>query len=299
MLEEHLGKAAGKFLAVTYIFVFFLLTILYLRFFEEFVSNNVLLATPVSVLLMIILIPGFYAIRSGIQVIAQVSEVLLIIFLPLVIITLIAGFTDQPDIGNLLPISDINIKSLLYSIYLNTWHFANMIIIMALFTFTRSNVKSLRNVLIKTAVVLVVILTFSATVIILVLGADLAFVETFPLSEIGRNVQIGGFIRNTEAIFISSFIMGIFISVIMFWFMTCYSIQQVFNLKDYRFLAAPTAIIIGFGAVMVSPNTFATFLILKNAAPLIFDIFFAVIPVLLYIWVLVKSRFSQSSTPGM
>lgn len=297
MLEEHLGRATGKILGIMYIIIFIMLAALYLRFFEEFVSNNVLLATPVSLLLMVILIPGFYAIRTGLQAIAQVSEILLLIILPLFLLLFIAGLTEQPDFKNFLPIADINMKNILYSIYLNLWHFGNMIIILILFRFFNQDIKAIRILLIKTLAAMVVFLLFVEMLVTLVVGPELSSIQAFPLSEIARNVKIGGFIRNSEVIFISSFIMGIFVAVTMFWFLACYCTQQIFNLKDYRCLAAPTGIIVGFGSVLISPNTFMTFSILKIAAPLLFGIFFVLIPFLLYVLVLLKPRFNQSSAP--
>jgi spore germination protein KB len=295
MLEEHLGKIAGKILAIIYIAVFALLSILYLRFYEEFIINNVLLGSPVSALLMIIVIPGFYAIYCGTQVMARVSEIVFIVAFPLAILLLLAGMTEKPDFANLLPLTNISPVNLLEAVYLNTWHVGNMVLILALYSFCQQNVRVIKTMLIRVTLVLVLYLSTEMLVILIVLGADLTATQSFPLFEIARNIELGGFIRNLEVFFISSFIMGICISVTIFWFMACYCTQKVFNLKDYRFLAAPAGIIIAFGSILISPNTFWVFSILEKIAPIFFGVFFVLIPILLYLIALIKSRLAPGT----
>ncbi len=60
-----------------------------------------------------------------------------------------------------------------------------------------------------------------------------------------RLARIGDFIQNLDIVFIAVWIMGIFGAVTIPWFMACFTTQKVFNLQDYRFLAAPSAVIIG------------------------------------------------------
>jgi spore germination protein KB len=296
IFEEHLGSLAGKSLGLAYVLIFITLASLYLRFYQEFISNNVLIGTALSLLLLIILIPGFFAIRCGLLVIGRVSVIVLLTALPLAVLLLVGGLTESPDYRNILPITQIDIKGLLQGIYTNLWHFGNMIVILTLFQYTNQNHKMVKKVLIIVIAVLGVYLIPEMLIITMVLGAELASIQTFALFEIARNVDIGGFIRNTEIIFISSFLAGIFISIIMFWFMACYSIQQVFNLKDYRFLAAPVGLIIAFGAILISPNTRDTFKILGYVAPFLYGISFIIIPMAVYLLAIIKAQLKKEPT---
>lgn len=288
MLEEHLG-IAGKVMGIAYIIVFLILASFYLRFFTEFLEITVLFNTPTSLIILALLIPGTYAIRSGMEVIARISEVIFIVFLPLSLLLLLTSVAAHPDLDNLLPLAFISLQDLGYGIYLNTWHLANMIIVLALAYFTCQRDKLPRTLLVF-LVTLTLYLSVAMAVSVITLGVAIVSSSTFPLFEIARSASYAGFIRNTEPVFVSIFNLGIFISVVVFWLMACYSTQQLFRLQDYRFLATPSAIIIGFHAILLSPNTYTIFRILRYSAPLIFGVFFVLIPVLLYILLLFRPR---------
>lgn len=198
MFEEHLGSLAGKPLGLAYVLIFITLASIYLRFYQEFISNNVLVGTPLSLLLTIIILPGFYAIRCGLLVIGRVSVIVFLTAIPLAILLLLGGLTVSPDYRNILPITDIEIKGLLQAVYTNIWHFGNMIIILTLFSFTDQNYKMVKKVLLITLAALGVYLGSEMLLITFVMGSELAAIQSFALFEIARNVDIGGFIRNTE-----------------------------------------------------------------------------------------------------
>ncbi len=298
MLEEHLGCIGGRILGLVYILIFLIITSFYLRFFIEFLKITVLTDTPTSLIILLLLIPGTYAIRSGIEVLARISQVILVVFMPLSILLLMTAATEQPDLMNLMPVGFISIRNLSYAVYLNMWHFGNMMIILTLAYFSNDR-HNIPQTLLQSIVTLVLYLSIAMAVSTITLGTALSSISTFPLFEIARSASFAGFIRNTEPLFVSIFMAGIFISVTTFWIMSCYSTQQIFRLKDYRFLAAPSAVIIGFGSVLISPNTFMVFSILQYAAPLIFGVFLIAIPVLLYILLLFKPGVKQEAGSGL
>ncbi len=298
MLQEHLGRVAGLILGTGYIIIFLILASFYLRFFTEFLSATILSNTPASILVLALLIPGTYAIRIGIQMVARVSEVIIAVFLPLAILLLLTSTTEHPDLKNLMPIGFISIHDLSYGVYLNMWHFANMFIILTLAYFS-SDRPNVTRTLLKSLVSLVLFLTAAIAVSIITLGFSLTSVSTMPLFEIARSASYASFIRNTEPLFVSIFMLGIFISVVTFWLMTCYSTQQIFGLNDYRFLAAPSAVIIGFGSILICPNTYFLFAILQHSAPLVFGSFLVAVPVLLYILLLFRRGTNQDAGSGL
>ncbi len=298
MLEEHLGCIGGRILGVAYILIFLIVTSLYLRFFIEFLKNTVLTDTPTSLIVLLLLIPGTYAIRSGIEVLARISQVVLVVFMPLAILLLMTAATEQPDLKNLMPVGFISIQDLSYTVYMSMWHFGNLMTILTLAYFSNDR-RNIPQTLLQSIVALVLFLSTAMAVSTITLGVALSSVSTFPLFEIARSASYAGFIRNTEPLFVSIFMLGIFIGVTTFWIMSCYSTQQIFRLKDYRFLASPSAVIIGFGSVLISPNTFVVFSILQYSAPLVFGFFFIAVPVLLYILLLFKPGAEQEMGSGL
>lgn len=298
MLEEHLG-IVGRLMGSVYIVVFLFLASFYLRLFVKFLEISVLDNTPISLIIMALLIPGLYTIRSGIEVFARISEVILVVFVPLGVLLLLVAATEKPDLGNLMPFAFMDISDLFYSVYLNMWHLANAMIILSLayFSLQREQIPRLLLALLGS---LALFLAIAMMVVIITLGAALASSSTFPLFEIARSASFAGFIRNSEPIFVSIFMLGIFVSIVSFWMMACYSTQQVFRLKDYRFLAAPSALILAYNSLLIGPNIFTLFRILHYSAPLIFGFFFIVIPILLYILLLFRPhKVNQQSGSGL
>ncbi len=298
MLEEHLG-IAGRLIGLLYIVVFLLLAALYLRFFIEFLEINVLNQTPSVLIAVALLLPGVYTVQSGVQVFARISEVILLIFLPLALLLFLMSTTEHPDLGNLRPLGFIDIQNFIRSVYLNLWHFANTMIIFSLayFSCQREQIPRLLLTLLGS---LTLFLTVAVMVTIITLGTAITSNSTFPLFKIARSASYAGFIRNTEPIFVSLFMLGIFVSVVTFWIIACYSTQQVFRLKDYRFLATPSAVIIAFQSLLLAPNIFALVKILEYSAPLVFGFFFILLPVLLYILLLFRPhKPNQQSGNGL
>ncbi len=74
MLEEHLGKIAGRLLGSVYIFIFLLTCAFNLRVFLEFMKMMVLPMTPISIFIGVILLVGFMAIKNGLSGVARYSE---------------------------------------------------------------------------------------------------------------------------------------------------------------------------------------------------------------------------------
>lgn len=298
MLEEHLGRIAGSILGVAYVLIFLIIAMIYLRLFVEFVENMVLIGTPISFLIFAILIPGWYMLRSGMNVFARVAEVAMVFVFPLALVLLILAGGQNSDWHNLMPVGYMSWKALGTSVYLGTWHIGQMVIILTLAYFT-SNRSKILTILIRFVVVLILFLTFTIMMSTVNLGASISAIETFPLFTIARTVTLGGFIQNIEIIYVSVFMVGIFISYATFWIMACYCCQQIFRLKSYHPLGAPIGVIIGFGAVEISPNIFNIFLIFNSSAPLLLGLFLVGIPVLLYIVLLFKPPLSPGSNSGL
>ena len=298
MLEEHLG-IFGRLIGPVYIVIFFLLASFYLCLFIKFLEITVLDDTPIGLLILALLIPSLYTIRSGLEVFARTSEAILLVFAPLGVLLLLVSAAEHPDLGNLMPLAFMDISNLFHSVYLNIWHLANAMIILSLAYFS-SQREQIPRLLIALLGSLTLFLTLAMMAIIITLGDALASSSTFPLFEIARSASFAGFIRNTEPIFVSIFMLGSFVSIVSFWTMACYSTQQVFRLKDYRFLATPSAFIIAFLSLIIGPDLFTLFKILHYSAPLIFGFFFAVIPILLYILLLFRPhKLNQPSGSGL
>jgi len=278
MLEDHLGHLPGKLLGFIYILVFLLAAALTLRSFVAFAESMFMYGFPVSILIIAALIPAFYMLRISLQVYAMVTEIIFLVSLPLLLLIILLALQNS-DATNLMPIGYVSLRDLATASTQSFWHLSNLAIILTLAYYSKDRSK-IPTTLFKTYIILIIAGFLSVIASIMHLGSDLASRLAFPIFTILRSVSIG-FIQNIEVIFISLFLAGTSIGLALYWFMACYTCQEVFKLKDYRPLLGPTAIIIGLFTVQVSPNSDILYLIARNVAPFLFGFFFIVIPLFL------------------
>lgn len=291
LLEEHLGKMAGKTLGLIYILFFLLTSSFTLRVFVEFIESNVLPGTPISVFIGVMLITAFVGIKSGLINIARMSELIVYIGVPFTLLMLLLTLTYNPDFGNLKPFGYMrSYKGFASALIFATLPLLNMLPILTLFHyFQQSTFKPMLKVLLS-YILLMSLITISA---IVVLGGQNATLFTFPAFVAIRLVSIGDFIQNIDIIFIGVWIMGIFGVLSIWWFMACYAIQQVFSLHDYRFLAAPTALIIGITSILLSPNILQLSLLTNKILAPVYYFFLLFIPLIVFFITLFKAPVKQ------
>jgi len=281
LLEEHFSSPLGRMLGFFYAFFFLVIASITLRIFMDFIETNVLPGTPISIFIAVILIIGFMAIKSGLQVIARVSEIMVIIGLVFSILVVSIGIFKNFNLGNLLPLGNITPASLaagtIYAFFIVTKAFA--VLTLAFFTDDKNKTAP---VLIKVTLWYLFMLLLPTIAILLSFGADISNLFSFPTFSLVRSISIGQFIKNIDIIFIGVWIMGIFGTVTLLWFMFCYTMQQVFRLKEHRFLAAPSALLIGFGAIHIAPNITVVDMIYSQILPVLYSLFFVFIPLVMF-----------------
>ena len=283
LLDEHLGKIIGRILGLFYIFVFLLTCAFNLRIFLEFMKMAVMPLTPVSIFLAAILLVGFIVIKTGLTGVARLSEYLyfFVIILPLLLVALtLAG---NFHLERIYPIAFINYKNYVHGSFVATLILGKMMPVLTLAFFITDKNNAAR-VMFRIVITYVLLLAFAAFAIIVTLGTHPALNYVFPAFNMIRLIQIGDFLQNMDIIFVAVLIQSVFGAVLVSWWMTCFTTQKVFNLKEYRFVAAPTSLIIGVLALTISRNNLDLLIWSLDIMPLVFSLFFIVIP--LFIWVI-------------
>lgn len=294
LLEEHLGRWAGKAVACLYILFFLLASSFALRIFVDFIETNVLPGTPISIFIGIMLFSGFAGIKSGLTNIARTIEIITYVGLPFTLLMLLLTLAHNPDFSNLQPFGYMSYQDFALGLQYATIPLLNMMSVLTLAYFFDQQ-KHLVATMAQAMLTHVLVMGLTVLGTIVVLGGQNVNLFTFPTFVTIRLISIGGFIQNIDIIFIGIWILGIFGVLAIWWFMTCYTIQKVFNLHDYRFLAAPTAIIIGVASIMISPNILELNLVIKRVLPPIYYFFLLLIPLVVFIITLFKQPVNQNT----
>jgi len=287
MLEEHLGKVAGKLLGLLYIPLFILVCSYTLRLFIEFMKMNVLPATPISVFIGVLLLVCWVAIKAGLETSARVLEIITIIGLTFGLIIVLLALANNFHPARLLPIGYLNYRSLGQGTLLVASIVGKLMPVLALAFFIDDKKRSL-GIMRWVVLVFIPVITLNTMAIIITRGIMPSLSQSFPVFSMVRLARIGAFIQNVDIFFIGVWILGIFGAVTIPWFMACYTTQQVFGLRNYRFAAAPTAMTIGILSIVISRNNLEVVIWSQKITPYVYSFFFIVIPLLVFLVTLFK-----------
>ncbi|HRY13214.1 MAG TPA: endospore germination permease [Syntrophomonadaceae bacterium] len=297
-LEEHLGQVLGKSIGFLYILVFLFITIFSITYFTSLISSSIVPDTPLSVYIGAMLLVSYYALKTGLENIGRVLEVIVLYVFIAVPLLVLFSIMQSHDFRALLPIFDASLSEMGNTVSYAFLYSGELIAILTLAFFSNDRKRISRPVNWTLAIYCIVI-TITTAAILMDLGPVYVNHVSFPTFKLIRSIKISDFIQNTDIIFISVFILGVFAGTTVKWFLACFSIQQVFGLRDYRFLAGPTAILIGIGALMTGKNIIAIQMIVHHVLPYIYGVFFVLIPLILFLVVLFKpTPDSEASSPS-
>lgn len=288
MLDEHFGKIIGKSLAFIYIIAFFLSSAFTLRLLVDFMKLNVLPSTPISIFIICMLFTGFVAIKIGFNVIVRACEIIMPLGLVLTfLIVIIALFTNyQPE--RLLPLANVSLSGLMSGMSNTCVIFAKTMPVLLLAFWLPRKEDALVG-LNMALLLFIAALTFVLLVLVITIGTIPSLSFVFPTFNMIRLARIGVFVQNLDIVFITVFIAGFFAAITIPWFMACFTIKELFNLRDYRLLAAPTSLIIGVLSIAICNNSLQVVAWSLYVIPILYGIAYIIIPLLIFLAAWIKT----------
>ncbi len=287
LLEEYLGKVGSRILAGIYVIVFLFIVSFTLSVFVNFIVTNVLPDVPISVLIGSFLFLSYVIIKNGLENLARLCELIVFVGLPFSFGIVFLATSQTIDIRNLLPIGRISMNDFGLAVLSATSVLGRLFPILTIAYFSNYRPKVARTL--YWVLGLYIMLIFSATLVTtLVYGSVASTLLTFPVFSVLRLIRIGDFLTNLDIFFIGIWVAGIIGTLTFYWFMACFTTQQMFNLEGYRFIAAPTSLIIAIVSLLISPNIVVLNIINENFIVFVYFIFLILIPALLFILALFK-----------
>lgn len=287
LLEEYFGKIGGKILGFIYIGVFIFIASYTLTLFVNFVITNVLPQTPITVLIASLLSIGYFIIKSGFQNFSRSVELVILLGLPVVVTILLLTYTQNIDLGNFLPIGYMNYKNFALAVVSITSILGRVFPILTI-GYLCEDISKLNRILTLALFTYVGVLLLPTTGVTLAFGGIASTMLVFPALSLIRQIDIAQFITNIDIFFIGLWISGTVSAFCIFWYMACFTTQQIFSFKKYSFLAAPSSLIIAIMSLMLSPNIIILEIINTVLVIGVYLIFFLFIPFLIFIMSLFK-----------
>ncbi len=269
------GPYLGKLISFLYLWYFLHLCSLVFRNFGDFFSI-IMPETPMPVFLVLLLIVSAWAVRSGIEVIARCSCVLVALVMGLIILSTLL-LVNKMDASNLMPLlSQPVMNYVLASHSAATFPFGETIAFTMVIFAAKKSAKSNKYV-IKGLIIAGLLLILIALRNITVLG-NTHVISTYPSFDAVRLINVGEIINRLEIIVAIDFLTMGFLKICILYYATVLGMAQILKLKTYSPIVLPTGIIIVSMSVLQFNNVIENIEFAYNIYPYYSSVFEFILP---------------------
>lgn len=239
--QTILGKA-GQWVGLLFVWFFLHSSILTLCNFSMFFTTTIMPETPSLFFLISFTLVAAYAVYHGIEVLGRFSEFIVPIIM-FGIIAVVLLLSKELDLGKLTPFLEKGIyPTLLGGLYSSSLTIETLALGIIL-PFLNDKWK-IKKVFLFSTLLLVPFMLMITLPILGIFGSELAKTLIYPPYSAVRFVHVGDFLERVDAIHIGVWILGMFIKISFYYYLTVLGISQLFHLKDYKPLVLPTGTLI-------------------------------------------------------
>ncbi|WP_102273906.1 GerAB/ArcD/ProY family transporter [Cytobacillus massiliigabonensis] len=239
--EHTAGLYIGKLLGFVYVCFLVNFTGQIIRGYADFILGVYFPKTPISVIIISITILSALTVIGGLEVIGRVSQIFFPVFIfSIFIITLL--LLPQLNPSHLLPIMEDGIfPSLKGAIIPQVW-FGEFFIIIFILPFLSDQNNGMKWGLLTIFMVLLTFITVNL-IVLFTLGQTISG-TLYPFLNATRLINLGDFIENLEPIIIAIWILGSFVKITVFYYVTALGIEEWLKLTDYKPIVWPLGILL-------------------------------------------------------
>ncbi|CAN7523839.1 endospore germination permease [Paenibacillus sp. LjRoot153] len=232
--QTILGKWLGKIILLSYLLMWLSVSGIILREYADFVYLALFSSTPLWIVILIMLGAIVYVTYSGgLRSIGRCGEIIGPISALGCIIIIIFSMKDW-DWLNILPVyANSGILPIVKGSLIPASFLGESFMVVMLIAFMskphRAMISSLFGVAAASFAVLVMVL-----VVILVFGPNLPAKFIYPLYSAMSYISVMDFIQNVDVLAVLLWIIGIFIKLSLYLFITSYGTAQLFHMKKWK-----------------------------------------------------------------
>ncbi len=286
-----IGKAGGKILGLAYILFFFYLTSSVIReAVALFFGTGVFKITPEFVIPLFLIIATTYAVVLGFEVICRVLSIYWLVISTTLIVFYLLVFPYM-DFAALLPVGEASILTLLKSAMIPQAYMGELFILAMLSPY----IRTARTVLIAgniSTVIIICHMTVITISMVTILGVDTparSLYAPFFLADIIQPIGI-------KALLVSIWMLALWGKIVVFQFIVTDGISKYFNLKQYQSIIIPVAILLLVFSFTFYQNNTDVLESIPRTFPGVALFFEYLIPTLLLIIALIRSKIGASSS---
>lgn len=280
IINDITSKFIGKFILAIYAIWITVMLALYVRYYAERLVSSIYTNVEINVFIIVMLVLVSFILRSGIVVIARMSEIILII-ITITIVILMAVMIPTIRIENLTPLTHLDI----IPIFKGSIGTLGILYLPFLFFFNNewSKPEEFLKEGIKAGLYIFVLTTLVILVTIGNMGYD--FVSRVPLTLLVavKRIILLDVISGLEALLVASWILTDFIIIIVFIHSAMSMFKSLFGLKDCKPLINIYLVITYLVTWILAYNVFELSSFSGDFAIYINIVLLIIIPILLFL----------------
>ncbi|QOS76822.1 endospore germination permease [Paenibacillus sp. JNUCC31] len=251
--RKLLGLWAGSVLSVGYLFYFAIGAAVCIREVGDFMTTQIYLKTPIRVILIMLLCSLIWGLMKGLQPMAASIELLtpvVVIFMLL----LFMGLLPKIDGSHLQPFMSIKWIHLIEAVVRAAFtSFGELIVLTMILPYVMTGPHVKRDMLLATllgGMLLSALLLFS----LLVVGTFMTQHNIYTSYALAQKINIGNFFERIEAFMAISWLIATYFKSLLYMFAFVIGLAQLFQLKAYKPLILPSALLMFALSILISPN---------------------------------------------
>ncbi|KKI90067.1 hypothetical protein WQ54_23415 [Bacillus sp. SA1-12] len=251
--EKILGKWFGKLNSLLFLFYFYYLSSGLLREIGDFLTTQVMVETPIEMIMTLFIIISLFGVKLGLEVICRTA----LIFFPWVIVLLfllLLFLIPEIKIEYIVPIFGAGIKPIMYAAYSNLGLPYLELSIFLMITPYVSEIVKVKKAFFMGTLIGGIILSILILSTILVLGPDFTQRNGYPSYILGKKISIGDFLERIEVIVAIIWFFTMYFKLTICYYGVSLGLAQVLGLKNYHILLYPLAILIIAFSIIAHPD---------------------------------------------
>lgn len=253
ILFEVFGKVVGRIFAVLLELYVLELGALVSRTFTEFVQVENMPETPQILIAAMLILLCVWGVKCGIEAFGRTSRLLFLLLAIFIIVTFIL-MTKDMDMSNIKPIMSSSMPTLLQSgVDTYSLPLAESFLFISLFPYiqTKTSPKKLLGGSLLTILILFLVVDVRN---LLILGPLIGTLY-FPSYQATSIVSIGEFFTRMEVSIGINLMMTGFVKQCACLFFASIGLARIFNVKDYKMMAAPCGLIFVLFSILSFSNS--------------------------------------------
>lgn len=250
-----LGRSVGWIIGMLYTLYFIYIASRVLRDFGDLLVTTQYDQTPVFIVNGMFMLVLIYVLYQGIEVLARLGE----IFVLFLIGTLVFGnifiwFSGIVDVKNLFPVLEKGWDPVFRELSLtSTVPFGEMVAFTMLFPYL-NRPKLAKKIGINTMVISGLILSYTISINIAVLGESIAKQAHFPLLKTVSKINVADVIQNVDVIALLTLIIGGFFKIAIFFYAGVVGVADLFQVKKETNLVFAIGLTILISSIVIANN---------------------------------------------